>query len=535
MKRQSTAKGFAILSFAGIAVRFMSLFYVPLLLKILGDVGYGIYYLTYQVFLFLYIITNSGMPSAISKQISEFVSVKNYKAVNKTFKVAKISMFVLGSFMSLIMIIFAHPFSHMLGNTKTYLAILALAPTIFLSSISSTYRGYFQGIGNMNSTAVSQVLEQIVNTVSSLLFAIIFLKYGIEEGCAGGTLGTSVAALASAAYLIIFYKRNNISSYPDENKSSKEYTDIEIFKKLLYFGVPMILCWGLQYAGNLVDTVNTVSRLKAAGFLNDQATIMIGNLGKYQTFLNVPITIISALSTAILPAIAGAFAERNKDKVKDGIEFAFKACFMVAVPCAVGLSILSHPVFSLFGRKFLGGAYLMKIGSVVLVLMAAVQIETTILQSIGKIYKAASYLIIGIVVKIITNYIFIAIPSININGAIIGSILGYIVPLVLNFNLLRKSLDIKINIAGPIIKFTLSSAVMGIFAFLTDINLIHILRFIGNVYFRNLICVMAAILIAVLTYFLALVFTGGITKKDMEDVPYSIRKIIPKKLVSRMR
>ena len=48
-KKQSTTKGFAILSAAGFMVKILSLLYVPFLIKILGKEGYGIYARAYPI------------------------------------------------------------------------------------------------------------------------------------------------------------------------------------------------------------------------------------------------------------------------------------------------------------------------------------------------------------------------------------------------------------------------------------------------------------------------------------------------------
>ena len=75
MKEQSTTKGFAILSAAGMAVKILSVIYIPLMMKIIGDEGYGLYGASYQVYAFVFVLTNSGIPVAISKLISDRKSV----------------------------------------------------------------------------------------------------------------------------------------------------------------------------------------------------------------------------------------------------------------------------------------------------------------------------------------------------------------------------------------------------------------------------------------------------------------------------
>lgn len=84
-------------------------------------------------------------------------------------------------------------------------ALRVLAPTIFLCCVMSTFRGYFQGIGSMMPTAISQIFEQIFNAVVSVAAAAILVSQGPAWAAMGGTLGTCIGALASTIFLIIIY------------------------------------------------------------------------------------------------------------------------------------------------------------------------------------------------------------------------------------------------------------------------------------------------------------------------------------------
>ncbi|HAG42229.1 MAG TPA: sporulation protein SpoVB, partial [Clostridium sp.] len=96
LNTQSAAKGVAILSMAMLFVKLMSLLYVPALRAILKPEGIGVYYSCYQIFQYFYIIGNAGLPVAISKIVSEFIALGNYKDAVKTFKMARAMAFMLG-------------------------------------------------------------------------------------------------------------------------------------------------------------------------------------------------------------------------------------------------------------------------------------------------------------------------------------------------------------------------------------------------------------------------------------------------------
>ncbi|MCM0648456.1 polysaccharide biosynthesis protein [Clostridium swellfunianum] len=537
MKTQSTTKGFAILSAAGMVVKLISLLYVPMLLFIIGDEGYGVYYGAYSVFAFVYVITNTGLTSAISKLVAELVAFKNYRDAVKAFKMARLMLLGIGFLMAVLMAVLSKPLASMMNNPDAYLALAALSPAVLLTSAASAYRGYFQGRGNMTATAVSQILEQIMNIVFSLLFASLWAKYGVIEACAGATIGTTAGAFASVVYLIRYYEKNKAFkvSKSDLQLEVKRLHNKTLAKRLINYSVPLTVNWGLQNAGNVIDNQVTMGRLTSSGLNYSQAKIKNSYLGKYQTLLGVPITIISALCSSVLPVISGAAAVNNSEEVKKGIDYAYKTCFLIAMPAAVGLAVLSGPIFDSIFPKYSSGAILMKYGAVVLVLMAIVQIQSTILQSIGKLYISTLYIVIGIAAKIILNYILIGKPEINILGAVYGSMVGFLLPLFLNNFVIKRTLNIKYNLILLAIKPLIAAAFMGVVVYLVQFDIEYVIGFVYKGYFNRMLSTIIAIGAGMFAYIYALVLIGGITKKDMEIVPARFRRFIPKTLLNRVR
>lgn len=527
MKEQSTTKGFAILSAAGMLVKILSLLYIPLFRHIIGDEGYGISGVSLQVYVFVFVLTNAGIPVAISKLVSELIAVKNYKDAVKGFKIARFALLILGLVMFILLIAFSHPIARLIHYDKAYLSILTLAPAILFTSIASAYRGYFQGRGNMTPTAISQVIEQTANIVFSIIFAVYLIKFGVEAGVAGGSIGTSCGALASATFLIFYYQKHRKFRIPREETEmcKRRLTTKQLLKRIVKYGVPITMCVGMTNAGNLVDVYNTKVRLMAGGISDTKATIWYGYLTKYQQLMNVPITIISSLSMAILPAISAAVALKDKYNVKQKINYSFRLCFSIAIPCAVGLAVLSDPIFKML--KFAGGSYIMKYGSVVLVLMSIMQIQTTILQSIGKLFIATAYSVLGICFKIAVNYFLIAIPRINILGAIVGSTVGFLVPIILNHRVIRKTLNIKLSLFVHAIKPVIASAAMGVVVFIVHYGFNFVFNVLHKGYFADTLATVISIGIGGITYLFLLIVIGGIKREDLDSMPRKLMILIP--------
>lgn len=539
MKKQSTSKGFAIMSIATVLQKVLSLLYLPFLIKILGgDSTYSVYYAAYQIYVFIFVLTNSGIPVAISKLVSEFIAVNNYRDAVKSFKISRFVLLIMGTVMGTLLFLLAKPFSNAMKFPKAYLAVMALSPAVLCTSVSSAYRGYFQGRGNMTPTAVSQVLEQIVNTVFSLIFAAMLLRYGVEVACAGATIGTTLGAFISAVYLVITYEENKHFRVPREYYDAKvvKHTNKQILRRIINYGVPITLSVGMQNAGNIIDTGNTKSRLLTAGFSDDKASGFVGMVAKYQTLMNVPIAIISTLAMTILPAISGAVAVKDKRSLSEKINYAFKMCFLISIPSAVGFSIMSMPVYKLLFPSYLEGYKIMFLGSTVLIFMSVMLIQTSILQGIGKIYKVTIYSILGIAIKIATNYILIAMPKINVYGTILGSILGYSTVIFLNHRLMKRAMKIRFNMLRHIVKPTIASLIMGgAVCIVYTVIYVPLNMILPIKYIVNFAALMMAGISGIIVYFLALILIKGIKKEDVEGFPAKIRRRIPKAVMAMMK
>lgn len=534
-EERSANRGFLILSIAGILTKVLSVFYIPFLQRIIGLDGYGIYQNCYEVFLFVYAITNLGTQPAIAKVVAELTALGKKEDAIRTLKISRTVLALFGGILSIILMLFAFPIGNAIGNPSASYGILILAPSIFVTSILSSYRGYFQGRNSMSAIAVSQVIEQIINIVVSLGCAYFLVKISVEYGSAGGTVGTSIGAFIACLYMVYIYDKKSYEEEAKENHGEvRRVSTRSIIRKLVKYGLPITLSAGLQNFGSLVDMVNVNGRLAVAGFTMEQSHVLYGVLGRYKTLLSVPLIIVTALGTTVLPAIAGAVALKEKKKIRAKTSFAFRLTFIITIPAAVGLAILSKEVFELlYGTE--QGYDLMMYGSVVLVLMAIVQIETVILQSMNKLYYVLGTFLIGIIAKIVANYILVAIPSINILGVVVGNFLWFMIPAILNHRALNKSLKVRIPIISNTIKPLLSSMVMALVIYLLK-QPISVLMVIveGGKLIRG-ITTLIVIGIGGFVYLYLMILLGGIRKKDIESISTKLYELLPRFLRMKIK
>lgn len=544
MEKQSSAKGFTVLSAASIINKLLGVLYFPVVALILGMYGTSIYYAGYTIYQLVFVITNSGIPIAISKLISEQTAALRYDVSYRTFKIAGALLALIGTLTSILTAVFANDLSTLVGWPQSYLTILALSPTMLFTAVSCIFRGYFQGRSNMVPTSISQIIEQAVNSALTILFAWILFQYGqkyavlhnitdetaiIRESArfaaAGATIGTSLGALASAIYLFFcFLKKKNdiLSELPlSVSNGRADYPAKLILKKILQYAIPITLGSVAIYTTQLIDLSFTKSRLIAGGFSEAQAMDMYGVLSaQYLKVLFIPVAFATALGTTIIPSISAAAAVNDRKQLGRRISKSIRIILAIAVPAAAGMTALAKPIINILYPMEPVGWDLLAIGSWILILISLVSIQTSILQGIGKTYVPTIHMVIGLVLKLIVNYSLISVPSINIKGAIIGNAVCYVFAAVMNYRAIKKLTRVRLNVRKLFNRPLSISVIMGFLVFLVYYGFIFMTEwFIKSVFLQNLISGCISIAAGGLVFYLLMIATGGITAEEIRSFP----------------
>lgn len=533
MQQQSTTKGFAILSIAGIAAKLISLLYIPILTRIITPAGMSNYYKIYDVFVFIYAITNVGMQTAISKYIAELSAVGNYKDAIRAFKISRTILLIVGSIGTIFLIIFVKPIAALTNNPNIEYGLICIAPAILITAILSTYKAYFQGRNQMKPVAVASVLEQFANVVISLAFAGILMKlFGSATlGSAGGTVGTSIGALIAVFYLIYVYKLFKVDKEAKlkQNSNIKRVRTKKIIKVLMTYGIPITLTAGLQNLGNIIDLATTTNRLIVAGFTKVEAEGIYTLLGQWRTLINIPMVFITALCVALLPILSKAKVLNDRAVLKKNINFAFRVTYILSIPCTVGLALLSKEIYKcMFTRT--DGYFMMVIGSITVVFMSIVFVQNIILQSLNQFYFVIYTLILGLFIKIVSNYILIANENINIYGAVIGFILYFGIVMLVNEVKVRRVTKFKINHFKLLIKPTLAAIFMGISILIVKLFTIKIINIVTASTLISFVYTAFIIIIAIIVYGTSLILMRAVKAEDLKTLSPKLYNKIPKKI-----
>jgi stage V sporulation protein B len=489
MKKHSLIKGTIILGVAGLFARFLGLFFRIPIQALIKDEGMGYYQMSYPLYM-MFVAVASGVPIAMSKLIAEMNAKGDGEGAGQVLRQTLSLMLILGSMVTMLMVMFARPIISMLKwDPKSYYSFLVIAIAPIFVSIMCTFRGFFQGLQNVRPTAISQIVEQVGRVVGGVLFAYLLFPMGIEYAAAGAALGTLVGSVMGSVYLFLTYFKVK-KELPRRRVSNHKY----ILSDLAKAALPISMGAAVGTIMSLIDSILVPQQLLKAGFTQTQSAVMYGQLtGKVFTLMNVPLALSVALCASLVPIIAEAFYLGRRRELIKRVDMAVKLSNVISLPSFLGMFFMAYPIMHLVFMKDAAGYEILQYISISIPFIILTQTSTAILQSVGSYMKPVYNLAIGCIVKVIITYILVSLSFINIYGAVIGSIFGYITSCLLNMKALRKDLNIKINHLDAFVKPAIASIIM----------IITVVFINANVYnytmSRGLSC-MISIIIGVIVY-----------------------------------
>ncbi|WP_197276583.1 putative polysaccharide biosynthesis protein [Clostridium massiliamazoniense] len=523
---KNSSRGVMILTFTNICSKLLSLVYIPLLNHNIGNTGYGVYGSAYSIYTFVYMVTIAGASTAIPKLISEYMETDHERDAMASFKIGRIILIAMGLIMTILLFVLSRQAAAFGGYESAYLAIIVLCPSIFLTALGSSYRGYFQGRSNLIPLGISQFIEQVLNVIFSVFFSFILVKYSVTLGVAGGAAGTAIGALVSLIYLK--YKFIKDQKIERDKTKPRMHSNKYIFNYIIKFSIPLIISTGCIYAGNnLLDLNFITTGLQKAGFSEAANQATYGYFNKYMQLINTPMILISSLAISILPLIARANVSGDRKNLQNSIQDLIKVGFLIGMPAAIGLSVLSKDVFTMIlGPHNTGGASIMKYGAYVFIFSSVYQLTNTMLNSLGKVKEGAINSLIGVAIKLICDYLLIPIVCINIYGVIIGLLISNIVTLILNVFVIERHIGKRGLLYTSWQKPAISAIIMGIVVFFVDkIFLIFFSLFLW-IYIANLIALLISVYVGALVYVQAMVRLKGVDQALLNAVPRKFKKVL---------
>ena len=353
MLRQGFIHGALVLALASITSRILGVFYVALLPRLLTGEGYGLYTAVKPLYHAVMIVAVAGFPVAIAKMVAERLAVGDVREVRRIYVISLLFTFCSGLAASLLLVAGSGLFaSVVLKMPEASITLLAVAPSVFLCTLASALRGYFQGLQQMTPSAVSQIAEQVARVAGTIGFTLFLLPLG-SVGAAGALAGSITGGLAALVVLVFYYikrRRAIRAELEQRNRAHRHPQRRDTLRRLVELSFPVVLGQILWPVFELIDSAFIPHRLQIAGYSQGESLAWLGYFGMAGQLMWFPTVITLAFSTSLVPAISAAWAQRSKRLIKKRLGEALRVVMMFSLPASVGLFALANQcAWLLFG------------------------------------------------------------------------------------------------------------------------------------------------------------------------------------------
>lgn len=515
-----------ILAIASLVVRIIGMVYRIPMSNILGEEGNGIYAVAFEIYDLILIISSYSLPLALSKIISAQQANHEHRNTGKTLSVALRFAIFSGGCFGLFIFFGAGVIERTIypEYSGVQIPLRVLAPTIFIVALLGVYRGFFQGKRTMIPTAVSQIIEQIINAIVSVAASYLFMKWNHDNlqqaawGAAGGTLGTCLGA-ASALLLVLFvyWLYRPIQARLEKRDRTNNYASSRyLFKVLLLTILPIVLSQTVYNISGLIDykIFGSISGMQGMSPMAIKSFVGVYS-SKYRLLCSVPIAISTAIASSLIPSAVAAYTEKDVEQWKYNIYSGIKFNMIIAIPCAMGLTVLGQPIVKMLfsSSNYVLGGHMMTVGAGAIVFYALSNVTGGALQSIDKMRLPVIHSAISLLLHVGIVAFFLLGTNVGVYALLIGNITFPMVVFWLNLRAIKRyvptfRLEITKTFLAP-----LSSALW------MAVAAVAVYGGLGILINSNLIRTMVSIAAAVVVYFVMFLLLKGLTKEEMFDFP----------------
>lgn len=439
-----------------ILILILPLITMPYVSRVLGADGIGVYSYTYSIAYYFMIIGMLGLNNYGNRTIAKVRDDKD--------KLAKefCSIYAFQLISSIIMVICYFMYVSVFDNKYKTIAIIQI---MYVISSMFDINWFFFGIEKFKLT----ITRNTIIKVMSLILIFILVKYPNDVWKYTAILAGST--LFSNIVLFSFLKK-----YIKPVKPSRKDILKHLKPNLVLF-LPVIAVSIYKIMDKIM--LGSLSTVKEVGYYENAERI-----------INVPLAIISAMGTIMLPRVSNMIHNNEEEKVKELLKKTMPFIMFLTFPMVAGIIAISRN-FSIifFGNEFEKSGFIIQLLSITIIFLSwgnVIRTQYLIPKEKDKEYVISAFL--GAIANFIINYIFI--PKYAAIGACIGTIIAEFIVMFYQSWVVRKELDFKHYILKSI-QFLVTALIM-------FIAILVLGRYISNILIRIIVQVICGCIIYIL-------------------------------------
>lgn len=419
-KRNRLTGNAMILTMANAFNRIIGFVYRIVLIRMAGQEAVGLFQMIFPIYFLFLVLASAGLPIAVSKLVSERNARGDATGANAVLRTAAALALIMGLAANALLFASARVISsNLLGDPRTFLAILIIAPSLPLVALSAVYRGYYQGIEEVRVVAGSLISEQTVHVLATLGLVGLTVTRGPVYLSASLAAGSILGEFAGLAVYLTCYPFFRINTQPGTKAPKRSV----IVRTLFAISIPATAARLVLSLAQVMNSVIIPSRLRAAGYTASQAAIAFGELtGMSLNLLFVPSLFTISLAATLLPQVSSAAARDDPERARSVFKRALRWTALLSLPCSALFVALGEPLcLFLFNSRTAGQLLsLLAWGGL---LLYAQQIAAATLQGLGKPVLPVIASLLGAIIGGLLLYALT--PVYLMNGTAFALIAGF--------------------------------------------------------------------------------------------------------------
>ncbi|MFD1420271.1 putative polysaccharide biosynthesis protein [Lactiplantibacillus songbeiensis] len=374
--------------------------------------GNALYAKGYNIYSFFLLVAIGGIPSAISKQVSEYNAQNEYGVGQRLFKRGLLLTTAMGIVAGCILWFGAKPIGFIFGGSDPNMipVLRALAIALVIIPSMSLTRGFFQGYQQMAPSAVSQFVEQVFRVVYLLGATYFIMRVQRGDWVNAITQSTFAAFVGAAASFLLlgwyyYRQRPELNRLAAQSDAKLVIPVWQLFKDIIIQAIPFIVIDTATTVFNLFDQATFQPIMQHAfhmkvSVINTLYALFAFNSNK---LVMIIVSLASAIAITVVPLLSESLAAHNLRQIRKQLEDALILFLFIMIPGSLGMAAIAYPLNTLFYGYDELGSLILQIASFTAILLGLFTVVTGLMQGLSRNKDVIRYYLIGLVVKLVVQ------------------------------------------------------------------------------------------------------------------------------------